>query len=1378
MTIRREAKHSALNKEETKKHFIVGIGASAGGLEAINELFDGLPKGIPFSFVIIQHLSPDYKSLMSELLGKHTDMAVSDAEDGMLVRPEQVYVIPSKKNMTIRNGKLRLIDKNPTSVPNTAIDIFFHSMAEEKGEDSICVILSGTGTDGTKGAKAVKAAGGLVLVQDPATAKFNGMPNSAIAAGLADHILSPGHMAEKIFNYARYGREKANEKPSEIPFSTPDDENLIGDIINIINSSTEHDFSYYKRQTIARRVAKRMAYLSIYNLKDYLSYLENNKDEIPILRKEFLIGVTRFFRDEPAFDIVKNQVLPELIQKKEKPEPLKIWVVACSSGEEAYSLAIIIEEYLREHKMTLEIKIFATDVDADAIEFAAKGKYSKEIESDISKERLERFFVENGTGYTVNQHIRKMVVFANHNIIKDPPFSRLDMVTCRNLLIYMKPVLQKKVLSTFHFSLKKGGYLFLGPSENANDLTGALEDVSKKWNIYRTTKESEKFIFNMPIGNSHDQNNSTVQQLKLRTNKNMLHHKMNEVFCETILEELTAAAVFVDNEYNLLHATGNYKRFIELPDRSFQLNLLKLVTPEISVALSVILRKVTNDNLKVARKKIKTKRGKEIKVLDLIVKPFFPQDDASKQLLLVVFKENEFEKKISVKESEAFDKELHQDQFLDLQLELKETKESLHALMEEMETANEELQSSNEELLSSNEELQSTNEELQSLNEELHTVNAEHQQKIKELVELNDDFNNYFRSTEIGQIFIDKDLLIRKYTPAVAHQINIIEADIGRPISHFSYNLKDQRIVEDIKHVIETSETIEKEVEVTTDNQCYLMRIIPYLRQDNQTDGVVITFVDISVIKNLNNVLSGVLNSSLNGISSFKTIKDKDGKIIDFQWTLANDAFLKMFLKENEGMEGQSLLARLPEMKKAGLFDKYVKVAQTGTILHTQVNLNNKWFEVMGAGIDNGIALTFAEITDKKQADQKMAKAYEDLKEAEERLRKLNNNLEKIVEKRTRELSRSDERFRLVSEATNDAVWDWNLVTNQIWWNDSYSSLFGYNHNEDDNGISSWYERIHEDDRERVINSLQHIINSGEKQWADEYKFRRKDGDYAHVYNRGYVVHNENGTPYRMLGSKVDLTHLKEVEDELRQSNENLRKINHDLDSFIYTASHDLKSPIANLEGLINLLKRLLDGRLKEKERKLLDMIDLSISKFNNTIKGLTEITKVQKDMEKSISKVSFARTLETVKEDIDYMVSESNAEIREDFKVADITYNPSHLKSIFYNFLSNAIKYRSEERPLVINVSTRQSNKYVILSIQDNGLGMSKDQQQKLFSMFKRFHTHVEGTGIGLYIVKRIVENKKGMIQVESEEGKGTTFNIYFDTTQRLTKPKSKQLN
>ena len=1066
-----------------------------------------------------------------------------------------------------------------------------------------------------------------------------------------------------------------------------------------------------------------------------------------------------------------------LIGKSEKPEPLKIWVVACSTGEEAYSLAIVIEEYLREHNLKQDVKIFATDVDAEAIDFAAKGKYSKEIESEVSKERLERFFVENGTGYTINQRIRKMVVFAQHNIIKDPPFSRIDMVSCRNLLIYMKPVLQQKVLSTFHFSLKMGGFLFLGPSENANDLTGVLEDVSKKWNIYRTTKESEKFIFNAPFANPQEQNSSTAQQLRLRTSKNMLQNKMNEVFCETLLEELTAAAVFVDAEYNLLHATGNYKKFIELPDQSFQLNLLKLVTPEISVALSVILRKVTNDNLKVARKRVKSKRDKNVKVVDLIVKPFFPQGDISKQLLLVVFKENELEKKITARESEAFDKALHQDQFLDLQLELKETKESLHALMEEMETANEELQSSNEELLSSNEELQSTNEELQSLNEELHTVNAEHQQKIKELVELNDDFNNYFRSTEIGQLFVDKDLMIRKYTPAISKQINIIESDIGRPISHFSYNLKSQNIIDDIKHVIETSETIEKEVEVTSNKQCYLMRIIPYLRQDNQTDGVVITFVDVSAIKGLNNLLSGILSSSLNGIASFKSIEDKSGKIVDFEWTLANDAFLKMFLHENESMVGERLLEHLPEMKVLGLFDKYVEVAQSGSVLHTQANVYNKWFEVMGVSIDNGIALTFADITDRKLSDQKMTQAYEDLKLAEERLRKLNNDLEKIVEKRTKELSRSDERFRLVSEATNDAVWDWNLVTNQIWWNDAYRNLFGYNHNEDDNGISSWYDRIHENDRERVINSLHHIINSGEKQWADEYRFQRKDGNYAHVYNRGYVVHNENGTPYRMLGSKVDLTHLKEVEDELRQTNENLRKINNDLDSFIYTASHDLKSPIANLEGLINLLKRLMAGKLNEKEKKLLDMIDLSISKFNNTIKGLTEITKVQKDMEKTVSRVFLPETLKIVKEDIDYMIAESGANIKADFEVEELFYNPGHLKSIFYNFLSNAIKYRAEDRPLEINVRTRQHNKYVVLSIEDNGLGMSKDQQQKLFSMFKRFHTHVEGTGIGLYIVKRIVENNKGMIQVESEEGKGTTFNIYFDTTQRVVQGKTRQL-
>ena len=1371
MTKVREEKQLTQTAGYKEKHFIVGVGASAGGLEAINELFDHLPRKTSFSFIIIQHLSPDYKSLMSELLTKHTHMAVNDAEDGMTVRPDHVYVIPSKKNMTIKNGKLRLIDKNPISVPNTAIDIFFESLAEEKKEQGICVILSGTGSDGTKGAAAVKEVGGLVIVQDPNSAKFDGMPNSAISHGLADLVLSPSAISGAIIRYAENGKGITNL----VNLANQEEDEVVNEIIEVIRKSTLHDFSYYKRQTIARRIAKRMAYLAILDLKEYLLYLQNNSEEVNVLRKEFLIGVTRFFRDPAAFEILKRKVIPELIDKKKDKQPIKVWVTACSTGEEAYTMAILFREAILEKGRDLEVKIFATDVDADAVDFAAKGKFSKLIESDVSRERLEKFFIENGTGYTVNQHIRKMVVFAQHNIIKDPPFSKIDLVSCRNLLIYMKPVLQRKVLSTFHFSLNLGGYLFLGSSENANDFSAVLVDVNKKWNIFKTTKESENFIFDAPLGIDNS-NGRMPNPSGLKTSRNLLHHKLNEVFCETVMEEFVMAAVYIDETYNLIQASGNYKRFVELPEQKFQLNILKLVAPEISVALSVALRKSNKANEKVTIPKIRVKENGEVKMVDIIVKPFISHDDLTKKMALIVFKQHEQKEKISLEESEILDHQFHQEQFKELELELNETKESLHALMEEMETANEELQSSNEELLSSNEELQSTNEELQSLNEELHTVNAEHQQKIKELIELNDDLNNYFRSTEIGQIFIDKNLLIRKYTPTISNQINIIESDIGRPINHFSFNIKDEDLVKDIQAVIKTSCFLEKEVELINGHS-YLMRILPYERQDKETDGVVVTFVDITPIKNLNNLLSGILNGSINGISAFKSIEDMHGGILDFEWILTNDSFKEMFGKKNEKLEGKKLLMTFPNMKETGLFQKFVQIMEEGKILLTEVEYEGNWLEVMGVKIHQGIAVTFADINEKKTSERKMVQAYDDLKEAEENLKKLNNHLERRVEERTEALSRSEERFRLVSQATNDAVWDWNLITNEIWWSDSFKNMFGYENSDIEKGIESWYNRIHSEDKQEVIDGIQQVINSGESQWGDEYRFLKADGSYAYVYNRGYIVHNENGTPYRMLGSKVDLTNLKKVEDELRHSNETLRKINHDLDTFIYTASHDLKSPIANLEGLIGLLKRQMNGRLKEKEEKLLEMIDLSILKFNTTIKGLTEVTKVQKDVDTSKSQITFDNILQTVKEDIDYMIRDSNAKITSDFQVEGMEYNKAHLKSIFYNLISNAIKYRDEQKPLEIKVSTELREDHVVLQVKDNGLGMNKDQQHKLFSIFKRFHTHVEGTGIGLYIVKRIIENNNGKITVESEEGKGTTFCVFFDLIHtKKTKAMAKQ--
>lgn len=1345
-----------------ENHFVIGIGASAGGLEAIHELFDYLPNHSAFSYVIVQHLSPDYKSLMAELLTKHTQMKVSEASEGELLKPNSVYVIPTKKTLTLKHGKLRLADKVPMTVPNNAIDLFFESLAEDKGSNSIGIILSGTGTDGTKGIRAIKRAGGLVIVQDPATSKFDGMPNSAISSGQVDLILPPELMGEEIINYVTHG----SVPRSALDLLEKEDEALLEEILYLIKENTTLDFTAYKRHTITRRIFKRMAHQNVSKLETYLSHLYNNPKEIAKLGQEFLIGVTRFFRDPEAFAIIAKQIIPAIFANKSKNEAIKVWVAACSTGEEAYSLAILFQEFLGNVEEEINIKIFATDIDLEAVEYAAKGTFPTQTEKDIPEEYLRKYFTKENDKLIVNPNIRKMVIFAHHSIIKDPPFSKLDLVSCRNLLIYMNPYLQNKLLSTLHFSLNKGGFLFLGSSENIGLLKGAVSDVSQKWNIYQIQNPSTPFALQPSESENIIRSKKEMPSHLAKSSKSHLQTVMSEVFIETVLEEFGYAGIYIDEEYNILQAVGDYKKFLELPEMKFQLNILKMVPHELSLILSVALRKAMKGNQKITTRNVKIKGKKTVRTVHLVVKPCFSASTKSYQKFLFILLTEDRPVKLDPKEEVYLDDLMKNERVQDLEQELKETRENLNNTVEELETSNEELQSTNEELLSSNEELQSTNEELQSLNEELHTINAEHQLKIKELIELNDDFHNYFRSTDIGQIFIDKNLLIRKYTPPAVNQINIIPSDIGRPISHFSFNVKDENLVEDIHHVIRTSQNLEKEIQNISGNT-YLMRITPYVRQDKTTDGVVVTFVNITDLKYLNNLVSGVLNSSLNCIMALEAVKDDDGTIIDFRWMLANKATEKILKKSSDQLPKKLLSQILPEFKQDGFISKFARIVETGGVLHEEYLYKHEdghsWFELVAARIDNGIALTVVDISEKKLAAEKIINAYENLKKAEGNLKRLNSDLEKRVEERTKEVSQSEERFRLVALATNDTVWDWNLVDNKLWWNEAFKTTYGYDQFRIEPGVDSWFNRIHVDDKERVIDGINKIINSGQDQWSDEYRFLKADGEYAFVYNRGYVLHNENNMPYRMLGSMVDFTNMKKVQDELKSSNKNLIKINNDLDNFVYTASHDLKSPIANLQSLIYHLKSKFAQKRDADEQKLLEMIELSIVKLNETIKALTEITKVQKDQQINIEKLAFKNILEDVKIDLNGMIEDTNCTFITDFKVEHLFFAKINLRSIFYNLLSNAIKYKSPERDPVIKISTERTGKYIRLSIQDNGLGLNESQLTKLFTMFRRFHTHVDGTGIGLYIVKRIIENKEGKIEVESEKDVGTRFNIYF---------------
>jgi two-component system CheB/CheR fusion protein len=1363
-------KEAAANITTNKRsHYVVGIGASAGGLEAIHELFDNMPPDTNFSFVIVQHLSPDYKSLMAELLSKHTEMKVTEAEDDMLVKPNNVYVIPSKKLMTLRHGKLRLTEKKTATVPNNAIDVFLHSLADEQGDKAIAIILSGTGTDGTKGIDSVKKMGGIVVVQDPVTAKFDGMPNSAISSGQIDLILPPEMMPEEIFKYIKQGRllRYFDDRPVNA------EEACIGEILNLVKRNTSHDFTSYKLHTIKRRIMRRMVQQDIATLNTYLEFLKVNPYEVETLSKDFLIGVTKFFRDTEPWDILNKEVLPAIIDSKNSNEQIKIWVAACSTGEEAYSLAILIKEYLIKQKKELNVKIFATDVDKDAVEFAAKGMYSSQITKDVSEERLSNFFSREGSKYCINQHIRKMVIFANHNIIKDPPYSKIDLVSCRNMLIYMNPNLQKKILATFHFSLNVGGYLLLGTSENPGELASELEEVSRKWKIYKNIRPSQNFVMDSLVPAYHSSGKELAKASDNKTSKLTVNNQLSEIFNDVLAEEFGYAGILVNEHNDLIQAVGNYKKYLNLPEKRLHFNLLKLVPEDLSVALGVGLRKALKNDKKISINRVRWKEGNIVRFVNMIIKPFLLSKESSQKYLFILFYEDT-NKQIFTEETETSTRNVADlEYFKDLEVELKETKAHLHAAVEELETSNEELQSSNEELISSNEELQSTNEELQSLNEELHTVNTEHQLKIKELIELNDDLNNYFRSTDIGQIFVDSNLIIRKYTPAVINQINIIETDIGRPINHFSNNMKYDGLVGDIKHVIKTSKSIEMEVELM-DGRFYLMRLLPYIRLDKKTDGVVITFVDITTLKNLNLIISSVLNSSLNGIMGFKAIRDKSGEIIDFEWILANDASEMMVNRDKGSLIGKRLLQQMPGNRVEGLFDKYVEVVETGRPLHMEHFYNHEgiknWFETVAIKMEDGLAITFANISEKKEAEERLLKAYEDVKQAEVNLINLNNELEKRVQERTRELSLSEERFRLVSLATNDVIWDWNLVTNLLWWSNSVEHMLGYKPDDLEKGVESWYDRLHPDDKERVIEGVNHVINMGGNQWSDEFRFKKADGIYAYLFGRGYVLQNEYGIPYRMLGSLVDLSNLKKVQEELEKTNQDLVKINEDLDNFVYTASHDLRAPIINLDGLLKNLDKQLNNE-NQNVNFILDLMKTTIEKFKSTINDLTDISRIQRNKQEDIKWIDLAELTEDIFVNIRDMIVSSKADVQTDFSACEkVKFSKRNLYSILFNLMSNAIKYRSPERNPEVIVRAEPSGNYVLLTVEDNGLGISERHLNNLFTMFKRFHDHVDGSGVGLYIVKRIIENAGGRIEVKSQVGKGTTFYVYLPRVEEVS--------
>jgi two-component system CheB/CheR fusion protein len=962
---------------------IIGIGASAGGLEAIHDLFDYMPVNTGFSFVVVQHLSPDHKSLMAELLSKHTAMQVREATHNMPLESDCIYVIPSKKLITVSDGRLKLDEKLKSRAPNHAIDIFFQSLARDQKEKAVGIVLSGTGTDGTKGLEAIKSNGGVTIVQDPLTAAFDGMPNSAVDSGVADITLPPEMIGEELIEFV-----KDAPLVNSLRAFSEKDEKTLHDILDLLNKTTQNDFSQYKRPTLFRRLAKRMAELNIKDLRRYKEYVSEHEEELKVLSREFLINVTKFFRDAEAFEALRTEVIPSILSNKQPEDPIKVWVVACSSGEEAYSLGILLLEYIASTgKVFPNIKIFATDIDAEALEIASRGVYTSTIERDVPKNLLRKYFVQEGSYFRVSQELRRLVVFANHDVAKDPPFSRLDLISCRNMFIYINAMLQRKALRKFHFALNVNSYLMLGPSESIGILKDVTQEINRKWKIYRcTTKRlTDTDTFFAPL-------ESTVFP---KHNSSTKGGAMNlpEILKDTLLEDRKVALILIDKDFNVKQAIGSYKSFLQFPEEHFNFNLLKLVSSDLAIALGVAVRKSMVENDKAVMKNVTLHGKDELRLVNIIIKPYLQRADFPHPFISVVIEEVQTE--VKPPKSYVSSNADNREQILALERELTETRENLQAVIEEMETVNEELQSSNEEMISTNEELQSTNEELQSLNEELHTVSAEHQLKIKELFELNDDLNNYFNNSDIGQILVDSEMIIRKFSPSSKQIINLIDADIGRPLNDITTNLVDIDLSKEVTNVIQNFISIEKEVQTVERKYC-LMRISPFLRRDKTADGVVINFIDISQSKNLTSIIEGIFESSTNGITAKRAVRDEKNRIIDFEYVVANVAAEKMFQVEHQSLVGKRLLQVFSEARR-GYFKTLANVVETGSPAKIEFfdDKTGRWYETTIVKMLDGVVTTHSDITERKNSADLIEKSYGELKEASEKLSETNSQLER-----------------------------------------------------------------------------------------------------------------------------------------------------------------------------------------------------------------------------------------------------------------------------------------------------------------------------------------------------------------------------------------------
>ena len=1313
--------------EQPEKFFVVAIGASAGGLQPLEEFFTNLPNNPGAAFVILQHLSPDFPSLMPELIQRRTSLEVEQIKDGAQLHPNHIYVLPPRHTLTVEKDYLRL-EQHLAERVNDPINIFFKSLAAQWGEKVIGIVLSGTGNDGTEGLQAISQKGGITLVQSPETAQFTSMPSSAIPCDCLDGILSPQDLAQAVYSLVGYS---LNYPISQVKAGDLIPVEQFEQILSILSKYEKINFCQYKISTLSRRILNRCGINQSPDLTQYIVLLNQSETERKLLRQDLLISVTQFFRDPPAWELMEQQVLPELIESLEPQEQLRVWVPACATGEEAYSLAILIDEAIQATNKQVSVKMFATDLDSKALEVASQGTYNESIKNNITPERLEKYFTCKSGSYQVKRHLREMLIIAPHDLTKNAGFSKMNLISCRNVLIYMQPLLQQQVLRLLHFSLASQGILFLGNAETLGDIETEFIHINQRWKIFRKHREVQLSL--MP----------PVSQLPLiapvttppASNRNIFKYEriLDSVF-NLCFAEQRLTCVLINQDFQLLHIFHNGADLLSFSTGKAKLDITELVPIPLKLPLRTAIHRAKREQQNILYTGINLFRNGVNETLNL--KIAFPNKyPIINEFMLVLLevkttlenKSNQIEFQVDIETVK---------QITELEYELQQTRENLQVTIEELETTNEEQQATNEELMASNEELQSTNEELQSVNEELYTVNSEYQIKIQQLTELTNDIDNLLRSTDIGVIFLDNDLNIRKFTPTTSNIINILPTDINRPLSHFTHNLNCPNLVEILSNFVVSQIPLELEVINQKTQEQLLMRVHTYKGENNNNDGVVVTFVNINQLKKFQNQLQ----TSNNWLDNIYINSPVGLCLLDqnLKFVKVNENFAKinnLSAVEHIGKTGQELF---PEW--ANIYEPLMRqLLETGETLRnvefktlTPVFLQTRYwigslYPVLLENGQSGVGGVIIEITEEKETQKEGKRAKDRLEEAQS-----------------------------ISHLGN---WELNLQTQKMRCSKELFKIISFDFNLGEPTLAQLITCIHVEDKARFLEALEQLKTQGIAYDIDIKIIRCHDGEIRHINAIGKPGYNQENQITNIYGTMLDISDRKQAEIALSEAKEGAEAGTKAKGDFLANMSHEIRTP---MNGVIGIIQLLLMTDLSPEQKKLVDMIRDSGNLLLTIINDILNLSKIESG---NFELEEHPFVLRTVVQSIFDLLQREILDKKIDFTYSidpDIPDgflgDSDRLRQIFLNLLGNAVKFtdNSSISIQIIGQPISEQKYELIISIQDQGIGIDSDKINHLFQPFNQADTSINrkygGTGLGLVISKNLVNLMSGTIWVESQ--------------------------